>query len=127
MKTYVVAWGVMHTLITAVAIEHDPNRWCSFLLGAVAIFVFIPFVMAAAISVVSGLLAAILLSIAIVFGRGRPTGVGDVLRELATIGPPIVPGYFRVLSTVRSPRLWGCVTGAITATAHLLIYLRVAP
>ncbi len=114
----VAAYAAMTTL----ALSRDPAGWCSFLIGCITIFVFVPVVMAAALTLVSACLAVVLLALAVVFGRGQPTGVGEVIAELMAISSPIVPTYYRMLARVRSPVVWGVAAGLVGTTVRLVAH-----
>ena len=68
----------------------------------------------------STVLAAVLVTIALVAGRGRPTGVVDVLVDLFALPSGVVPGYVRALRSVRNATLWGFVAGGLVATVVLI-------
>lgn len=127
MKTYLFVAVLTYAGVTALAFANDPVRWGSALVGAVAIFLLLPVVMAAAVTSVSVLLGSVLVTIAVVARPGQTTGVREVLAELAGIGPSILPAYFQRLSEVRSPRVWGVATGLALAALHLTVFVLGGP
>lgn len=113
--------AALSTLAAWVVLAHgvagDPRRVVSFLMLAVAVFLFLPAAMSAAMCAVVTVPIAVLGPIAagarVV--TGRPTGFRDLIAEFLGLGLAVVPGYVRALGKVRSPGLWGSAAGSVAA------------
>ncbi|MEM7199949.1 MAG: hypothetical protein AAF628_06770 [Planctomycetota bacterium] len=127
MRTFTTVGLFCYAAAVWLAFAQDPGRWCSGLLAATSVFLFLPSVMAACLTLVCVLLSAVLLVIAglwsVSLGWGRRSGVGEVVGALLRLGPPVATGYVRVLSRIRSPRVWGFIVGLLLATVHLTVAL----
>ncbi len=102
----------------------DPRATFSMLVTAISVFVFLPVVMGAAICSVVAVPATLLSPIAVfAFAAGRPSGLGGLLVDMLRIGCAVPPGYVRALRKIRSPLVWGLVTGSIAAAPLLWLTL----
>jgi hypothetical protein len=117
------AWIAALTCAAAVALAWamGPLRWLSGLTSAVSIFVLIPWVMSTCIGAVCLVAAAFVVATSAVALPWRRSGAGSLLRELAALPCHIVPGYYRALGRVRSPRVWGFAAGIVAAAVVLAI------
>ena len=84
----------------------------------------LPLVMVGAMLLVILPLCAFVAAIGLLFTWRGPTGAAETVREVLALPATVVPGYFAALRQVRSPGLWGGVTGlaigTVVLTARLL-------
>lgn len=109
----------------ALGVAADPRRTLSTLLSGIAVFAFLPAIMALAITGVGAVACLALGPIALLasLATGRPSGFGSVAAGLFAPGLALVPGYLRALERCRSPAVWGFVAGSGLAAAALAVWL----
>ena len=122
---FVTAVAALGWIAHATAFAADPRTTLSTLLSGLAVFAFLPAVMAAAMATVAAVACLLLTPLALVgqVATGRPSGLRDLAAALFAPGLAVVPGYVAALGRCRSPLAWGFVSGSTIATAFLAVWL----
>ena len=123
MKAFALSAILTYGAVLAIGQAVDPGRMCSYMAQACALFVGLPVLMALSMLSLFLPLSAFLILIGLLFAWGRPSGAPELVRELLALPLSIVPGYIAALRRVRSPAVWGFVTGGFVVTVTMIVAL----
>ena len=111
MRSFLVTAFATWLVVFWMATRADPGPWLSWLWTAIGVFVLLPWVISVCLALVCSVAAGVVVTASILASPWRSSGASDLLADLARLPASIPPGYYRFLSSIRSPRVWGFATG----------------
>ena len=119
MRSFLVTAFATWLVVFWMATRADPGPWLSWLWTAIGVFVLLPWVISVCLALVCSVAAGVVVTASVLASPWRSSGAGDLLADLARLPASIPPSYYWILSSVRSPRVWGFTSGVGLAALSL--------